>query len=598
MTVRWQLLQELRRAPTWSLLVTASTYCLTAALPSVGSLALGRMVADASDGDASSVTGSAFWWLVVVAVALSLPRALDAVLNPVRRYTQERLTESLRAETRDLVLRIGDIEAFDDQQFRTDVFTTTRGLGAWSWGLGVEGQLAMARWGARMLIGAAVIAVYSWWLGAVVLSLATVNRRFVLGFHKEAATEVVVPQQAGLRELRYWARLVGIDRGAVEARTFGFGPWAISHQQGVSKRTHDLSSQYVRSILPRQWPAFVIGSAAIGVPMWTMLVWADAGFAASDVATVLAATFAVLLPGGGDEPYAYAMAIEIEGARQRLRSRLPTDKDSTRRLLANPVSPTTEPSAIRFESVSFRYPGTNRYVLREIDFEIRSGETIAIVGENGSGKTTLTRLLLGMYRPTAGRITAQGVELAESDIATWQSRVAMVLQDFPRFELSVNDNVGFTELANISDVRVERALRLASADSLSVDADQLLTRRFDNGVQLSGGQWQRVALARCFYGLQSGRDVLILDEPTSCLDVRAELSTVRSVLQHAGEATVLLLSHRFTTVRQADRILVLADGAIREDGTHDELLDLGGRYARMFQTQARAYQSNADGARA
>ena len=258
---------------------------------------------------------------------------------------------------------------------------------------------------------------------------------------------------------------------------------------------------------------------------------------------------------------------------------------------------------VRFEGVGFRYPGSERPVLDGLDLELRRGERVALVGLNGAGKTTLVKLLCGLYRPTHGRIVVDDAhDLVDLDLASWRRRLSVLFQDFSRFELPARDNVRFGALWSGEDHLDERLDRAATRAGIGAVIDGLRDRwesplapGYDGGSDLSGGQWQRVALARALYAVDAGARVLVLDEPTANLDVRAEadlFSTLLSLTAPDGPAAglaTLLVSHRFSTVRQADRIVVLADGRIIEDGTHEALVAAGGRYAELFHTQAAQY---------
>jgi ATP-binding cassette subfamily B protein len=284
---------------------------------------------------------------------------------------------------------------------------------------------------------------------------------------------------------------------------------------------------------------------------------------------------------------------------------------------APPVAPATRgatpahsdgPSGIRLEGVTFRYPGSERDTLAGIDLDIPVGQSLAIVGANGAGKTTLVKLLCRLYEPTSGQITVDGVDLAAIDARAWQRQVAAIFQDFVQYPLSACDNVGFGAVHCANDVeRLAAAARRAGAldivESLPRGWDMVLSREFTGGTQLSGGQWQRIALARALFaagsgGRASGGDVgarlLILDEPTAALDVRAEAELYDRFLDLTQGLTTILISHRFSTVRRADRIVVIEHGRVLEQGNHDELVALGGRYAEMFALQASRFTGAAD----
>ncbi|TCO20459.1 ATP-binding cassette subfamily B protein [Kribbella steppae] len=249
---------------------------------------------------------------------------------------------------------------------------------------------------------------------------------------------------------------------------------------------------------------------------------------------------------------------------------------------------------VRFENVSFRYPGSDVDVLRNLDLTIRAHEALALVGVNGAGKSTLVKLLGGAYRPTEGRITVDGVDLAELDLTAWQRRIAAIVQDFLRFPLSVTDNVVFGAVERADDeISLAKVARESGIDEvvrgLPAGWDTVLDKTFDGGVDLSGGEWQRIALARALFAVHAGAGVLVLDEPAAALDVRAEAELVERYLELTSGVASLIISHRFSVVRNANRICVLADGRIVEDGTHEELLDQDGMYAGMFRLQAERY---------
>ncbi len=239
---------------------------------------------------------------------------------------------------------------------------------------------------------------------------------------------------------------------------------------------------------------------------------------------------------------------------------------------------------IRFRDLTFAYPG-GPPVLDHFDLTIPAGSSLAIVGQNGAGKTTLAKLLCRLYDPQTGGIEIDGEDLRTLDIASWRSRVTAVFQDFIRFELPLRDNVA---PSGASDEAVRAALASAGAGSLA-GLDTVLARGYEGGTDLSGGQWQRVALARALCAVHQGAGVVLLDEPTAQLDVRGEAEIFERLLTATRHCTTILISHRFSTVRQADRICVLEHGRVVELGTHDELIATGGRYRTMFDLQAQRF---------
>jgi ATP-binding cassette subfamily B protein len=248
---------------------------------------------------------------------------------------------------------------------------------------------------------------------------------------------------------------------------------------------------------------------------------------------------------------------------------------------------------IRFEGVGFRYPGQERFALRGIDLFIPRGQSVALVGHNGAGKTTFIKLLTRLYTPTEGRILLDGKDLAEWDLDALRQRVGVVFQDFNRYQLTLRENIGFGSREHLQDeARLLRASDRGGAaevvGKLGAGLDTQLGRWFKDGTELSGGQWQKIALARAF--MREEADILVLDEPTAALDALAEHAVFERFRKLAEGRTTIVISHRFPTVRMADRILVIEEGQVIEEGSHDELVAKDGRYARLFSLQAEGYR--------
>jgi len=249
-------------------------------------------------------------------------------------------------------------------------------------------------------------------------------------------------------------------------------------------------------------------------------------------------------------------------------------------------------TGFQFENVGFRYPGSQRWAVRHLSFAFEPHERIALVGENGAGKTTLVKLLARLYDPDEGRILLDGVDLREYDLDSLRKNIGIIFQDFVRYDFILRENIGVSQVEALDDdARIREAARRSLADSVAQRVpqgfDQMLGRRFDNGVELSGGEWQKVALARAY---MRDAQVLILDEPTAALDARAEYEVFLRFAELTKGRTAVLISHRFSTVRMADRILVLKGGELVDDGTHEELLARGGLYAELFSLQAAGYR--------
>jgi ATP-binding cassette subfamily B protein len=246
----------------------------------------------------------------------------------------------------------------------------------------------------------------------------------------------------------------------------------------------------------------------------------------------------------------------------------------------------------QFEGVSFAYPGSAKLVLDRVSLEFNAGERIALIGENGAGKTTLVKLLARLYDPTSGRILLDGVDLRDYDVEDLRKQVGVIFQDYMRYDMSVLENIGLGRVEALGDAaRIEQSAKKAAADILIERLpdryEQMLGRRFDGGMDLSAGQWQKIALARAY---MRDAQVLILDEPTASLDARSEYEVFLSFSELTRDRMAVLISHRFSTVRMADRILVLESGRIIEQGSHQQLLTHAGRYAELFEMQAAGYR--------
>ena len=242
--------------------------------------------------------------------------------------------------------------------------------------------------------------------------------------------------------------------------------------------------------------------------------------------------------------------------------------------------------------MSFAYPGSDRQVLQRVSFRFDAEERIALIGENGAGKTTLVKLLARLYDPTGGAILLDGVDLREYDVDSLRREIGVIFQDYMRYDMMVRENIGFGRIEELENqARIEGAARKSLAEPMIAQFaggyEQMLGRRFENGVDLSAGQWQKIALARAY---MRDAQVLILDEPTASLDARAEYEVFLRFADLTRGRMAVLISHRFSTVRMADRILVLAGGEIVEQGTHQQLVAAGGRYAELFELQAAGYR--------
>jgi ATP-binding cassette, subfamily B, bacterial len=428
---------------------------------------------------------------------------------------------------------------------------------------------------------ALILAAYTWW-APLLLAGAWLATHWLLresAIWRDRNTDEV---RAAQRDADYAYRLAVDPAPAKELRLFDLAAWTID--RFVSRRTRLHALQYEATRLrekPVAWSLLIVVGATIAV------FWSLAADAASGAITLAqAAVFAQVAVGTsmiafGGLNWALDSASPPVAAVLRLEPAMRSGGALTSGSRSAAQLPTRE---VRFRGVGFAYP-RGAAVLDGFDLTIPAGSSLAIVGQNGAGKTTIAKLICRLYDPQAGAIEVDGVDIRSLDLASWRSRITAVFQDFLRLELPLRDNVA---PAGAPDEAVRAALEAAGAAKLA-DLDTVLARGYDAGTDLSGGQWQRVALARALCAVQLGAGIVLLDEPTAQLDVRGEAEIFGRLLAATRHCTTILISHRFSTVRQADRICVLEHGAVVELGTHDELMALGGRYRTMFDLQAQRF---------
>ena len=438
------------------------------------------------------------------------------------------------------------------------------------------------------LTATSVLFWYAWWAPFLLAGgwLATHWLLRESAVWKDRNTEEV---RAAERHADYAYKLAVEAPPAKELRLFGLAGWVVDRFASNRRRLLDLQWNATRL---RERP--VIWSLLIVLATNLFVFWNLAEDAASGrlsfarmVTFVSAASSAGMIAFGGLS-WSLDFAASPVGAVLRLRETM-----ARTGALAMGERPAVAMPAreIRFRGVRFEYPGSERPVLDGFDLTIPAGQSLAIVGQNGAGKTTLAKLLCRLYDPQSGAIEIDGVDLRELDVDAWRSRLTAVFQDFIRFDLPLRDNVA---PRGASDDAVHAALKGAGADTLA-SLDTVLAPGYKNGTDLSGGQWQRVALARALCAVELGAGLVLLDEPTAQLDVRGEAEIFERILAATRKVTTILISHRFSTVRQADRICVLEEGRVVESGSHEELMAAGGRYKTMFELQASRFEEGEEG---
>ncbi|HMG69552.1 MAG TPA: ABC transporter ATP-binding protein [Gemmatimonadaceae bacterium] len=401
------------------------------------------------------------------------------------------------------------------------------------------------------------------------------------------------------RQLDYLRYVGASDKTAKEVQMFGLAPWLTERYRDLSQRFYeenrDLSIRrgVVSALLS------ILGTVGYYSAYVLILIRAVKGDITIGTLTFLAASF-----GRGRDVIQNILMGASNVAEQALYLRDLFVFLEMRPTIESPPNAKSVPAKIQsgfvFENVGFRYPGSERWAIRNVDLTLSPGERVALVGENGAGKTTITKLLARLYDPTEGRITLDGVDLKEYDLVSLRHAIGVIFQDFVRYDMRFDENIGVGE---IDSVRADldrnngtpRAITAAAENSLAASLlprftkgyQQMLGRRFEEGVDLSGGEWQKIALARAYI---RDAQVLILDEPTAALDARAEYEVFLRFSELVAGRMAILISHRFSTVRMADRIIVLRNGKVEEQGSHEELLLNGGLYEELFLMQAAGYR--------
>jgi ABC-type multidrug transport system fused ATPase/permease subunit len=434
-----------------------------------------------------------------------------------------------------------------------------------------------------------VLGTVLWW-GPFVIGAAWLSTHWLLRESSVWSNRTDPDVMAEQRHADYAYRLAVEAQPAKELRVFGLGEWTVERFASRRRRLVELQWKAMRLRQRSLLTVFAVLGAAhavVLVPLISSAVNGDLSLASVVVAAQALLGASALAVGG----FAWA----LEGAAQpvlvveRLGKRMAEEG-------ALDTSRSTQPAdglpaeAIRFEDVGFTYPSGGAPVYGHLDLTIPAGRSLAIVGRNGVGKTTLVKLLCRLYDPTSGAITVDGRDLRTFDVEAWRRRVSVVFQDFVRFELSLRRNV-VLDGAAIDDDELLRLLEVSGAAGLA-ELDQPLSKAQPGGTDLSGGQWQRVALARALAAVHLGAGVIILDEPTAQLDVRGEAAIFERLLAATAGRTTILISHRFSTVRHADRIVVIEDGLVVEQGSHDELMAADGRYRAMFDLQASRFSDD------
>lgn len=612
---RWFLIRLLPKAGWGVVLVSLLDNLLLAAAPVVFVVATSRLIGELPAAVRGGVHSAAFAAMVgvflVAAAALSLQQLLAQMQLTIAELIKRRVDEEVADELMAAALSARDMGPLEDPALLDRLAEAAREVeqSIQSPGAGSAAMPALvARYGQLAGYAAAVGVVFAWWAGLALFVAVAVFRHGQRGGLRRYASIYgsVVPF---LRKLTYFRRLGTGTAAAKEIRIFGLLPWVrAQYQQSYMDWMRPVWADRRRVYLK---PYF--GYTAVGLVLSAAML-AALGYGGAHgrvgltaMALVVQAALAAIQLG---DFYAEA-DVQTQFGMNAYRA-LSTFRDGVRAHNAAHAhaGPTTvlapvpgprapgEPApavpAVVFEQVSFRYPSRSKPVFTGLDLAIPAGRCTAVVGVNGAGKTTLVKLLTGLALPDSGRITIAGRSTAACPDG--RAPVAAIFQDYLRYESTAADNIALGSIVHAADTAGVRSAAaaagiLSALENLPQGIDTPLHRQLAGGVDLSGGQWQRVAIARALFAVRHGATVLVLDEPTASLDVRAEAGFYDEVIAATAGLTTILISHRFATVRRADHIVVLDGGVVTEQGTHEELLARRGRYARLFELQAARFSA-------
>ncbi len=566
-----RLLSGLRMVPPGMVALLMVLQVLRAGLVPVSAWATGLVVAQAGASTSSALALA----LVAFVAALWLGESVGHAVWLLYTYVARIVDGQVRSEVRLAIASAASLDVVDDPDFRDDVahVMSTGGARGWEQSLGSATWAQLARWFELLeiaAVGVVLVPLSPIYAVAAVAMMLVSRWALQRTWEREAAAEAEGAR--GQRRTAYWTELGTGDGVAKEIRIFGIGDW-VRQRRRIEAETYLLPRWRRHAVLFRGLVlpfglALLTAAGVLAFPAWSA---ARGAITAADLARYIVAGLGLVgLIGKGSVGWQAAYGQVVLDALDRVRERLRS---------APQLDDLTSPDgAIELADLGFRY-GDGPLVLDGLDLAIEPGEVLAVVGPNGAGKTTLMKLLAGLTAPTSGR--AMVLPRAE---------VAVLFQDFVRYPLSLLENVTLSAPGSDDRAGAIRALELAGAaelaDTLPAGMETPLSAQFDGGVDLSGGQWQKVALARAIYGVQHGRRLMIMDEPTAHLDAGQEAEFYDRVVKTLTGATIVLVSHRLSTVRSADRIVLLEHGRISEAGNHDELMRRDGEYARMFRLQA------------
>jgi ATP-binding cassette subfamily B protein len=519
----------------------------------------------------------------LVAVTAATQRGLSTCQSLLRAQLGQRVNEMILEKALTLDLRHFEDSEFYDKLTRARREASSRPLSLVmrSFGL-VQNGIALVSFGT-------LLAQFSPWAVAVLL-LAGLPSFIAEAKFSGDAFRLFRWRSPETRMQMYLETVLAREDHAKEVKLFDLGPLLLERYRAIFRKV--FKEDRALTIRRDSW-GFFLGLISTGA-FYAAYAWIAVSAVRGDISIGQMTMYVLLFRQGQSAVSAILSAIggmyEDNLYLSTLYDYLDTPVDrETGTATAGP-----QPAdGVRFENVSFTYPDAADPAVSDVSFQLRPGESLALVGENGSGKTTLIKLLTRLYAPSSGRITLDGLDLAQWSPAALRRRVGVIFQDFARYQLKVGENIGAGDVTHFEDeLRWHAAASLGMAapfvEELPAGYQTQLGKWFKDGRELSGGQWQKIALSRAF--MREGADILVLDEPTAAMDARAEAQVFEQFRELAKERMVILISHRFSTVRMADQILVIQGGRILERGSHEQLMSLNGHYAQLFQLQARGYR--------